>query len=170
MLSAKRDISAAKRFFNKLMRADHRRLPSTISTNKHASYPEAFAVSIKEKVRPFDCMLRRVKYLNDVIEQDHRAIRRRWRAAQCFRSYPRKNRLPRGGDKSDKVDTRKPAQAAASRAALARLPRGQGVRDLKGLVRSYAPRVPPACLRRNVMPPRMTGESRRRRPRAFSLG
>jgi len=87
MLSAKRDISAAKRFFKKMMRADHRRLPFTISTDKHASYPEAFAASVKEKVLPFDCKLRRVKYLNNVIEQDHRAIRRRWRAAQCFRSF-----------------------------------------------------------------------------------
>jgi IS6 family transposase len=31
--------------------------------------------------------LQRVKYLNNVIEQDHRAIRRRWRAMQCFRSF-----------------------------------------------------------------------------------
>jgi transposase-like protein len=31
--------------------------------------------------------MRRVKYLNNVIEQDHRAIRRRWRAMQCFRSF-----------------------------------------------------------------------------------
>jgi IS6 family transposase len=87
MLSAERDISAAKRFFKKMMRADHRRLPFTISTDKHASYPQAFAVSVKERVLPPDCKLRRVKYLNNVIEQDHRAIRRRWRAAQCFRSF-----------------------------------------------------------------------------------
>jgi len=87
MLSAKRDVSAAKRFFRKLMRADHRRLPFTIGTDKHASYTEAFSASIKEKVLPSDCKLRRVKYLNNVIEQDHRAIRRRWRAAQCFRSF-----------------------------------------------------------------------------------
>jgi transposase-like protein len=25
--------------------------------------------------------------LNNIIEQDHRAIRRRWRATQCFRSF-----------------------------------------------------------------------------------
>ncbi|HEY9284953.1 MAG TPA: IS6 family transposase [Pyrinomonadaceae bacterium] len=87
MLSARRDVSAAKRFFKKLMRADHRRLPFTIGTDKHASYPEAFAASVKEKVLPFDCKLRRVKYLNNVIEQDHRAIRRRWRTMHCFRSF-----------------------------------------------------------------------------------
>jgi transposase-like protein len=87
MLSAKRDVSAAKRFFRELMRADHRRLPFTIGTDKHASYPEVFAASVKEKVLPIDCKLRRVKYLNNVTEQDHRAIRRRWRAMQCFRSF-----------------------------------------------------------------------------------
>lgn len=87
MLSAKRDVSAAKRFFQKVMRADHRRPPFTIGTDKHASYPEAFAASVEEKALPFDCKLRRVKHLNNVIEQDHRAIRRRWRAAQCFRSF-----------------------------------------------------------------------------------
>jgi transposase, IS6 family len=69
------------------MRADHRRLPFTIGTDKHASYPEAFATSVKEKILPSDCKLRRVKYLNNIIEQDHRAIRRRWRAMQCFRSF-----------------------------------------------------------------------------------
>jgi len=87
MLSAKRDVSAAKRFFKKLMRADHRRLPFAIGTDKHASYPEAFAASIKEKILPYDCKLRRVKYLNNIIEQDHRVVRRRWRAMQCFRSF-----------------------------------------------------------------------------------
>jgi transposase-like protein len=87
MLGAKRDVSAAKRFFRKLMRADHRRLPFTIGTDKHASYPEAFAASIKEMALPSDCKLRRVKYLNNVIERDHRFIRRRWRAMQYFRPF-----------------------------------------------------------------------------------
>jgi transposase-like protein len=77
----------ARRFFEKVMRADHRRLPFTIGTDKHASYPEAFAASVKERVLPRDCRLRRVKYLNNVIGQDHRAIRGRWRAMQCFRSF-----------------------------------------------------------------------------------
>lgn len=39
------------------------------------------------KVLPFDCKLRRAEYLNNVIEQDLRAIRQRWRAAQCLRSF-----------------------------------------------------------------------------------
>jgi len=87
MLSAKRDISAAKRFFKKMMRADHRRLPFSISVDKHASYPDAFFASQEEKVLPPDCTLRRTKYLTNIVEQDHRFIRRRWRAMQCFRSF-----------------------------------------------------------------------------------
>jgi transposase-like protein len=60
MLSAKRDVSAAKRFFKKMMRADHRRLPFTISVDKNAAYPEAFTSSQKVKVLPHDCKLRRL--------------------------------------------------------------------------------------------------------------
>lgn len=87
MLSAKRDIPAVKRFFKKLMRADHRRLPFSISVDKHSSYPDAFTTSQEEKVLPKDCKLRRTKYLTSIVEQDHRFIRRRWRACQCFRSF-----------------------------------------------------------------------------------
>lgn len=66
MLSAKRDVSAAKRFFKKVMRAEHRRLPFSISVDKNAAYPEAFSTSKVEGVVPKDCKLRRVKYLNNV--------------------------------------------------------------------------------------------------------
>jgi IS6 family transposase len=87
MLSAKRDISAVKRFFKKMMRADHRSLPFSLSVDKHASSPDAFASSKEEKVLPKDCKLRRTKYLTNIVEQDHRFIRRRWQAMQCFRSF-----------------------------------------------------------------------------------
>ena len=87
MLSAKRDVSAAKRFFKKMMRADHRRLPFSISVDKNAAYPEAFTTPQKEKVLPKDCILRRVKYLNNVIEQDRRFIKKKVRASQCFKKF-----------------------------------------------------------------------------------
>ncbi len=87
MLSAKRDIAAVRRFFKKMMRADHRRLPFSVSVDKHASYPDAFTASQEGKILPKDCNLRRTKYLTNIVEQDHRFIRRRWRAMQCFRSF-----------------------------------------------------------------------------------
>ncbi len=52
MLSAKRDIAAAKRFFKKKMRADHRRLPYSISVDQHASDADAFAASQAEEEVP----------------------------------------------------------------------------------------------------------------------
>lgn len=77
MLSAKRDGSAAKRFFKKLMRAEHRRLPCSISVHKNAADSEAFSDSQGERILPKDCQLRRVKYLNNVIEEDHRFIKKK---------------------------------------------------------------------------------------------
>lgn len=96
MLSAKRDISAAKRFFKKMMRADHRRLPFTISVDRNAAYPEAFTSSQDENVLPKDCKLRRVKYLNNIIEQDHRFIKKKVRASQCFKGFQTAERTLEG--------------------------------------------------------------------------
>ncbi len=96
MLSAKRDVWAAKRFFKKMMRADHRRLPFTISVDKNAAYPEAFTTSQTEKVLPHDCKLTRVKYLNNIIEQDHRFIKKRVRACLGYRSFDTAERTLQG--------------------------------------------------------------------------
>jgi IS6 family transposase len=87
LLSAKRDVSSAKRFFKKMMKADHRRLPFSISVDKNAAYPDAFTSSQADKVLPHDCKLRRVKYLNNIIEQDHRFIKKKVRASQCFKRF-----------------------------------------------------------------------------------
>jgi transposase-like protein len=40
-----------------------------------------------EKILPSDCKLRRVKYLDNVIEQDHRFIKKKMRASQCFKRF-----------------------------------------------------------------------------------
>jgi transposase, IS6 family len=87
VLSAKRDVSAAKRFFKKMMRAAHRRLPFSISVDKNAAYPEAFTSSQEEKILPPDCKLRRVNYLTNVLEQDHSFSKKKVRAAQCFKGF-----------------------------------------------------------------------------------
>lgn len=87
MFTARRDVSAAKRFFKRPMRAEHRRLPFSISADKNAAHPEAFSASQAERVVPQDCKLRRVRYLNNVIEQDHRFIKKKVRASQCFKSF-----------------------------------------------------------------------------------
>lgn len=70
-----------------MMRADQRRLPFSLRVDKQACYPEAFTASPEEKVLPKDCKWRQTKYLTNIVEQDHRCIRRRWRACQCFRLF-----------------------------------------------------------------------------------
>lgn len=80
------------------MRADHRRLPFSIIVDKNAAYPEAFTTSQNEKVLPTDCRLRRVKYLNNVIEQDHRFIKRQVRASQCFKTFHTAERTLEGSE------------------------------------------------------------------------
>jgi IS6 family transposase len=54
---------------------------------RFSSSPEAFTSSQEEKILPKDCTLRRVNYLNNVIEQDHRFIEKKVRASQCFKSF-----------------------------------------------------------------------------------
>jgi transposase-like protein len=62
-----------------------------------ALVPRASLKRRRESPTP-DYKLRRVKYLNKVIEQDHRAIRRRWRAMQCFRSFYTAERTLEGAE------------------------------------------------------------------------
>lgn len=39
-----------------------------LGTDTHASYPEAFVASVREKVLPRDCEFRRVKHFNNIID------------------------------------------------------------------------------------------------------
>jgi transposase-like protein len=55
--------------------------------DKNAAYPAAFSTSQVEQIVPKECTLRRVKYLNNVIEQDPRFIKKKVRASQCFKSF-----------------------------------------------------------------------------------
>jgi len=67
MLSAKRDVRAARRFFKRMMRAGHGRLRFPISVDKGAAYAAASGTSRVGRIAPRGCKLRRVKYLNSVI-------------------------------------------------------------------------------------------------------
>jgi hypothetical protein len=136
------------------MRADHRRLPFTVGTDKHDSYPEAFAASIKEKVLPRDCKLRRVKYLNNVIEQNHRAIRRRWRAAQCFRSFHSAERTPEGIEalhmmgkgQVKRLDGRDSVGQAKFVASLSGVAAQRGLPQTPSCLKVIPVTLPPACI------------------------
>lgn len=50
----------------------------------------------QEKVLPHDCKLRRVKYLNNIIEQDHRFVKKRVRVCLGYRSFDTAERTIQG--------------------------------------------------------------------------
>ena len=77
LLSPTRDADAAKRFFSKTLAAPHTVPPRVMTVDKNAAYPKAFKELKEEGAIPQACELRQVKYLNNIIEQDHRFIKRR---------------------------------------------------------------------------------------------
>jgi transposase-like protein len=87
MLSAKRDTKAAKRFFKKVLKAKHNQQPRVINVDKNAAYPPAIKQLKKQKVLNQDSELRQVKYLNNLIEQDHRFIKRLVKPGLGFKSF-----------------------------------------------------------------------------------
>ena len=74
--SSTRDAQAAKEFLLKTLTASHTTEPRVINMDKNAAYPKAFNELKTEGCLPEPCELRQVKYLNNLIEQDHRFIKR----------------------------------------------------------------------------------------------
>jgi len=77
LLTAKRDKEAAKRFLRKAVENSHHCSPRVINADKNPAYRPAVEELKSETTLPESCNLRQCKYLNNVIEQDHRFIKRR---------------------------------------------------------------------------------------------
>ena len=87
MLSAKRDARAAKRFFRKMLKAAKHQSPRVINVNWNKAYPLAVEELKEEGVLSVASQLRRCKYLNNILEQDHRFIKRRINPGLGFFSF-----------------------------------------------------------------------------------
>jgi len=96
MLSAKRDAKAAKRFLKKALKARHTETPRVINVDKNAAYPAATNDLKTEKTLPEETELRPVKYLNNMIEQDHRRIKRLVKPGLGFGSFNTARRTLKG--------------------------------------------------------------------------
>ena len=96
LLSPKRDTEAAKCFFSKALAAPHSSTPRVITVDKNAAYPQAFKELKAEKVMPDACELRQSKYLNNLVEQDHRFIKRLVKPGMGFFSFETAGRTLRG--------------------------------------------------------------------------
>ena len=84
---ATRDAQAAKRFFAKALGASHMVTPRVITVDKNAAYPKALKELKTAGVLPAACELRQSKYLNNLIEQDHRFIKRLVKPGLGFFSF-----------------------------------------------------------------------------------
>ncbi len=87
MLSAKRDQKAAKRFFKKALNSNHNQIPRVITVDKNPAYPPAIDKLKNDKILPINVGIRQIKYLNNIIEQDHRSIKRIVNPMLGFQSF-----------------------------------------------------------------------------------
>lgn len=96
MLSAKRDSKAAARFFRKVLNAQPTQAPRVINVDKNAAYPVAMDALKEEETIAQETELRQNKYLNNIVEQDHRNIKRIVRPMMGFQSFNSARRTLRG--------------------------------------------------------------------------
>ena len=87
LLTARRDAAAALRFFRKAIR--HHGEPEVVTIDKSGANTAALATLNTGKPDEETITIRQSKYLNNLIEQDHRNIKRRIRPMQGFKSFRR---------------------------------------------------------------------------------
>jgi transposase-like protein len=117
MLSAGRDRTAARRFLRRLAEIAMR-MPLRVTTDRHPAYGKAIRWILGRKVQH-----RQSQYLNNRIEQDHRAIKQRYypmlgfgqmESAQRFCSAFDELRQCCGSPTTQKSPSRRPSDAASS--------------------------------------------------------
>ncbi|GHO60704.1 IS6 family transposase [Ktedonobacter robiniae] len=86
-LSTTRDTQAAQRFLGKALNASHTSIPRVITVDKNAAYPKALNELNAARAVPASCELRQSKYLNNLVEQDHRFIKRLVKPGMGFFSF-----------------------------------------------------------------------------------
>jgi len=121
LLSPARDAEAAKRFFVKALQStacsvspaptieeqvaqpaasaeppESLSAPRVINVDKNAAYPKAIADLKAAGILPESVELRQVKYLNNLIEQDHRFIKRLVKPGMGFFSFETAGRTLQG--------------------------------------------------------------------------
>ena len=86
-LSKARDKQAAMDFFKKALGSNHVSVPRVITMDKNPTYPIAIEQLKKEKSIPKGMPIRQLKYLNNIVEQDHRFIKKRVRSMLGFKTF-----------------------------------------------------------------------------------
>jgi transposase-like protein len=84
-LRAKRDAAAAKAFFRKAFKENGR--PDKVTVDKSGSNILALDSFNKDVAKEEEIEIRQIKYLNNIIEQDHRFIKKRTRPTLGFKNF-----------------------------------------------------------------------------------
>ena len=92
LLTARRNAKAARRYLRKAMKTSGR--PRKINIDKSAASTAAIKAHNKESHSRVH--LRRVKYLNNIVEQDHRPVKGKMKAMMGFKTF-RTARITIGG-------------------------------------------------------------------------
>ncbi|HEY3590595.1 MAG TPA: IS6 family transposase, partial [Buttiauxella sp.] len=94
LLTAKRDTAAALRFFRKAIH--HHGEPEVVTMDKSGANTAALTTLNAGKPDEETLTIRQSKYLNNLVEQDHRNIKRRTRPMLGFKSFRRAQTLLAG--------------------------------------------------------------------------
>jgi putative transposase len=84
-LRAKRDAHAAKAFFRKAFKENGK--PDKVTVDKSGSNKAALDFFNKDVLEQDQIEIRQIKYLNNIVEQDHRFIKKRTRPVLGFKSF-----------------------------------------------------------------------------------
>ena len=88
LLNETRSTRAAKRFFRKVLGRPNVTAPRVINVDKNPAYIGAVRDLKQEKLLPEQCKRRPSQYMNNIVEQDHRFMKRRIKPGLGFGSYP----------------------------------------------------------------------------------
>jgi transposase-like protein len=97
-LSASRDLDAAKSLFRRGLRNGAHPQPRVINMDLAPTYTSAIPALQRTGVIGQRCRHRPAQYLNNIIEQDHRALKKRVNAKQGFRTFAAARRTVEGYD------------------------------------------------------------------------
>ena len=87
LLRRDRGIAAAQTFFRKALATNPTRWPRKVTLDGHTPSHRALRLLRRENPKWKYVEVRASKYLNNIVEQDHRAIKRRCAAMKGFKSF-----------------------------------------------------------------------------------
>lgn len=87
LLCTDRGMEAAREFFRKAVATNHSRWPTTVNLDGNAASHRALRMLRNEDPKWKGVVVRYCRYLNNIVEQDHRAIKRRCASMLGLKSF-----------------------------------------------------------------------------------